>query len=535
MAKQLLYEEDARRKIRAGIQKLADTVRVTLGPTGKVVILEKSFGSPGVTKDGVTVAKEVELEDPFENMGAKLVNQVASKTSDMAGDGTTTATILAEAICSEGMKVVTAGHNPMAVKRGIDRAVERAVEELEKIAVPVKGKKEIQAVGTISANNDREIGGLLADAFEKVGKDGVVTIEEGKSTETTLEFVEGMQFDKGYISPYFINNPEDLTVTYEDALVLLHEKKISNLRDLIPVLEKVAHLRKPLVIVAEDVENEALTALVVNKLRGILHVCAVKAPGFGDRRKAMLEDIAILTGGRVISEDLGLKLENVEPTDLGSAKKITVDKENTTIVQGGGAKKDIGSRIEQLRRQIEETSSDYDREKLTERLAKLTGGVALIKVGASTEAEMNERKARVEDAYHATKAAAEEGIVAGGGIALLRLIDAVESGKYRKDEKVGAGIVVKAMKAPLLQIAENTGLDGSVVVDEALPKCHKNIGFDAASGKFTDLFKAGIIDPAKVTRTALINASSIAGLLLTTDVMVTDLGKKEDRIESAVI
>jgi chaperonin GroEL len=530
-----MYDDEARRRIRAGIGKLADTVKVTLGPTGKVVILEKSYGTPSVTKDGVTVAKEIELEDPFENMGAKLVNQVASKTSDVAGDGTTTATILAEAIFSAGMKNITAGANPMEVKRGIDKAVARALERLEEISVPVKGKKDIQSVATISSNNDPEIGSLLANAMEKVGKDGVVTVEEGKSIDTTLDFVEGMQFDKGYISPYFINDTESLNVTFEDAHVLLHEKKISTVRELIPLLEKVAHMRKPLLIISEDVENEALTALVVNKLRGVLPVCAVKAPGFGDRRKAMLEDMAILLGGKVISEELGLKLENVEIDDLGSAKKVTVDKENTTLVQGKGARKAIQARIEQIRRQMEDSSSDYDREKLAERLAKLSGGVAVIKVGANTEAEMNEKKARVEDAYHATRAAAEEGLVPGGGIALLRLISTVDSGKYPGDEKIGARIISTALKAPLAQIAENSGLDGSVVVDEALEKCEENVGFDAVRSKFVDMLKAGIIDPTKVTRAALTNAASISGLLLTTDVMVTDLKSKKDKVTNAVV
>ncbi len=534
MAKQIIYEDDARRKILAGVRKLNDAVKVTLGPTGKVVIFEKGFGAPSVTKDGVTVSKEVELEDPFENMGAKLVNQVATKTSDVAGDGTTTATILAESIYSQGMKNVTAGANPMSIKRGIDKAVEKAVERLKEIAIPVKGKKDIQAIGTVSANHDAEIGELLANALDKVGKDGVVTIEEGKSTETTLEFVEGMQFDKGYISPYFINKTEELSVEYEDAYLLLHEKKISNLRELIPILEKIAQIRKPIVIIAEDVESEALTALVVNKLRGVLQCVAVKAPGFGDRRKAMMEDIAIVTGGKLISEDLGLKLENVEISSLGTAAKVTIDKDTTTIVQGKGAQKDIQARIEMIRKQIEDTTSDYDREKLNERLAKLTGGVALIKVGAHTEAEMHEKKARVEDAYHATKAAAEEGIVPGGGIAFLRLIGAVESGKYKGEEKIGAEIVAHALKAPLMQIAENSGKDGAIIVDEAMEKCEKNIGFDAIKDEFTDMMKAGIVDPAKVSRTALSNAASVAGLLLTTEVMVTDLKKKKDKVANAV-
>jgi chaperonin GroEL len=499
-----------------------------MGPTGRNVIIDKSFGGPTVTKDGVTVAKEVELEDPFENMGAKLVNEVASKTSDIAGDGTTTATVLARAIFREGIRNVVAGSNPAAIRRGIERAVEAVVENLIEMAKPVSSKDEITHVGAISANNDRAIGQLLADALEKVGKDGVITVEEGKTAETKLEFVEGMQFDKGYISPYFINNPAEMICELEDALILIHEKKISNLRDLVPILEKVSQAGKPLLIISEDVEGEALTALVVNKLRGVLNVCAAKAPGFGDRRKAMLGDIATLTGGTLISEDLGIQLESLNLEHLGRAKRITVDKNDTTIVQGGGKTSDIQQRIKQIKNQIEQTDSDYDREKLQERLAKLTGGVAIISVGADTEADMKQKKARVEDALHATRAAVEEGILPGGGVALLRSREAVEKSRSgaKGDEKIGIDIIAHALSAPLKQIADNCGIDGSVVADELQDK-PKNHGYDANSGDYVDMLKAGILDPVKVVRTALSNAASIAGLLVTTEAMVTNLDKDE--------
>jgi chaperonin GroEL len=529
----MMYSDSARRKIQAGVRILTDAVKVTMGPTGKVVLLEKGFGGPGVTKDGVTVSKEVELPDPFENMGAKMVNQVASKTSDIAGDGTTTATVLGEAIFYEGLKQVTAGANPMAVRRGIEKAVSAVVEKLHAMSVPVKGKKELAQVASISANNDSTIGNLIADAMDRVGKDGVVTIEEGQSIETTLDFVEGLQFDKGFISPYFITNTGDMNTVLEKPAILIYEKKISNLMELIPVLEKIAASRTPLLIIAEDVEGEALAALVVNKLRGTLICCAVKAPGFGERRKAMLEDIAVLTGGTLISEDLGIKLESVEPGHLGHANKITVDKENTTIVEGAGKKADIQSRITQIRNQIEQTTSDYDKEKLTERLAKISGGVALIQVGAATETEMKEKKGRVEDAYHATKAAAEEGILPGGGVALLRVVEVLDGLKVRGDEKIGVRIIRQALDRPLFQIAENSGMDGSVVVEEVRER-GGNVGFNANTGKYVDMIKAGILDPTKVTRVALQNAASIASLLLTTEVMVTDLKEKEDRLEAAI-
>jgi chaperonin GroEL len=538
VAKQLLFEDQARTKILRGVEKLADVVAVTLGPTGRNVILHKSFGGPTVTKDGVTVSKEVELEDRFENMGAKLVNEVASKTSDVAGDGTTTATILARAIYKEGLRNTTAGSNPALIRRGIEKAVEAAVEHLYSMAKRVTDKAEIANVGAISANNDRAIGDLLAEAMEKVGNDGVITVEEGKTAETTYEIVEGMQFDKGYLSPYFINRMPEMDCVLEDAYILIHEKKISNLRELIPILERVSQTGKALLIIAEDVEGEALTTLVVNKLRGVLNVCAVKAPGFGDRRKAMLGDIAILTGGTMISEDLGLKLENLTVEHLGRAKQITVDKDSTTIVEGAGKKADIKNRIDQLRRQIEETDSDYDREKYQERLAKLAGGVAVISVGASTEAEMKQKKARIEDALHATRAAAEEGILPGGGVALLRCRDAVDKARAtaRGDEKIGVDIVRQVLSAPLKQIADNCGLDGSVIADEVSQKA-TNVGFDANTGQYVDMYKAGIIDPLKVVRTALQNAASIAGLMLTTETLVTDL-KDEDKekmpVEGAV-
>jgi len=538
VAKQLLYEDNARQRMLRGVNKLADTVAVTMGPTGRNVILDKSFGGPTVTKDGVTVSKEIELEDPFENMGAKLVNEVASKTSDVAGDGTTTATVLAREIFREGLRNITAGANPAAVRRGIDKAVDAAVAHLGTMAKALTNKQEVADVGAISANSDRAIGELLADAMEKVGRDGVITVEEGKTAETTYEIVEGMQFDRGYLSPYFINRPMEMDCQLEDALILIHEKKISNLRDLIPLLEKVAQAGKPLLIIAEDVEGEALTTLVVNKLRGVLNVCAVKAPGFGDRRKAMLGDIAVLTGGVLISEDLGIKLENLALSQLGRAKKITIDKDTTTLVEGAGKTADVQNRIKQLREQIDSTDSDYDREKLQERLAKLSGGVAVISVGAATETEMKQTKARVEDALHATRAAAEEGILPGGGVALLRSTDAVEKVRstLRGDEKVGADIVFRALSAPIKQIAGNCGIDGSVVADEVRNK-PTNTGYDANAGKYVDMYKAGIIDPLKVVRTALQNAASIAGLMLTTETLVTDLDaedKKRARVEGSV-
>jgi chaperonin GroEL len=538
VAKQLLFEDSARAKMLKGVDKLADAVAVTMGPTGRNVIIDKSFGGPTVTKDGVTVSKEVELEDRFENMGAKLVNEVASKTSDIAGDGTTTATVLARAIFKEGARLVAAGSNPTAVRRGIDKAVAAAVDKLHAMAKPVSSKSEIAQVGTISANSDPEIGDLLADAMEKVGKDGVITVEEGKKADTTLELVEGMQFDKGYISPYFINRMAEMDCLLEDALILIHEKKVGNLRDLIPILEKVAQTGKPLLIIAEDVEGEALTALVVNKLRGVLNICAVKAPGFGDRRKAMLGDIATLTGGTLISEDLGLKLENLGLEHLGRAKQITVDKDSTTIVRGAGKPEAVQQRIQQIRTQLDNTESEYDREKLQERLAKLTGGVAIISVGAGTEAEMKQKKARVEDALHATRAAVEEGILPGGGVALVRCIEAVEAAqsKAKGDEKIGVEIVLNALTAPMKQIADNCGIDGSVVVDEVKDK-PTNTGYDANAGKYVDMLKAGIIDPVKVVRSALGNAASIAGLLLTTEALVTTYDKedkKKQRVEGSV-
>ncbi len=529
MAKQLLYEDQARSRMLRGVEKLADVVAVTMGPTGRNVILDKSFGGPTVTKDGVSVSKEIELEDRFENMGAKLVNEVASKTSDVAGDGTTTATVLARAIFKEGLRNIAAGSNPAAVRRGIDKAVDAAIEHLYSMAKRVTKKEEIAHVGSISANNDEFIGNLLAEAMEAVGNDGVITVEEGKTAETTYEVVEGMQFDKGYLSPYFINRTPEMDCLLEDAYILLHEKKISNLRDLIPILEKISTTGKPLLIIAEDVDGEALTALVVNKLRGVLNIAAVKAPGFGDRRKAMLGDIAVLTGGTVISEDLGLKLESVTLEHLGRAKKISIDKDSTTLVEGGGKTADIKRRIGQLRRQIEETDSDYDREKYQERLAKLTGGVAVVQVGASTEAEMKQKKARVEDALHATRAAAEEGVLPGGGVALLRCREAVEKARSsaRGDEKIGVDIVLRSLNIPIRQIADNCGVDGSVIADEVASK-PTNTGYDANSGKYVDMHKAGIIDPLKVVRTALENAASISGLMLTTETLVTDL-EKEDK------
>ncbi|MFG0263033.1 MAG: chaperonin GroEL, partial [Novipirellula sp. JB048] len=512
----------------AGVDKLADAVAITMGPTGRNVIIDKSFGGPTVTKDGVTVAKEVELEDRFENMGAKLVIEVAQKTSDLAGDGTTTATVLARAIFKEGLRNIVAGSNPAAIRRGIDKGVQAASEQLLAMSQPVKNKEQIADVGAISANNDKVIGNLLADALERVGKDGVITVEEGKSRETEIDYVDGMQFDKGYISPYFINDPSTMEAVLEDALVLLYEKKISNIRDLVPLLEKTAQTGQPLLIIAEDVDAEALTLLVVNKLRGTLNVCAVKAPGFGDRRKAMLGDIATLTGGTLISEDLGIQLENVTLEQLGRAKKVTVDKGNTTIVEGSGKRADIDKRVAQIRAQIEQTDSEYDKEKFQERLAKLAGGVAVISVGAETEAEMKQTKARLEDALHATRAAVEEGILPGGGVALVRCSEAVEAAqkKARGDEKIGVGIVLHALDAPMRQIADNGGIDGSVVVDDVRQK-GANIGFDANTGEYRDLLKAGVIDPVKVARTALANAGSIAGLMLTTEALVTNFDDED--------
>ncbi|MCX7793526.1 MAG: chaperonin GroEL [Thermodesulfovibrionales bacterium] len=526
-AKQLIFNEHARQKILDGVTILTNAVKATLGPQGRNVIIDRKFGSPLITKDGVTVAKEIELKDPFENMGAQLVREVASKTSDTAGDGTTTATVLAYAIYKEGMKHVVAGANPMELKRGIEKAVETVVEELKKLSKPVQDKKEIAQVGTISANNDPEIGNLIADAMDKVGKDGVITVEEAKGLATTLDVVEGMQFDRGYISPYFITDPERMECVYEDVFILIHEKKISSMKDLIPLLENIAKMGKPLLIIAEDVEGEALATLVVNKLRGTLQVCAVKAPGFGERRKAMLEDIAILTGGTAITEDLGIKLENIKMSDLGRAKKIVVDKENTTIVEGAGDHQKIQGRIKQIKTQIEETTSDYDREKLQERLAKLAGGVAVIRVGAATETEMKEKKARVEDALHATRAAVEEGIVPGGGVALLRCIPALEKLKLEGDRQVGVEIVKKALEEPIKNIVQNAGLEGAVVVEKVKASKDVNYGFDAQKEEFTDMMKAGIIDPTKVTRLALVNAASVAGLMLTTEVMVTEIPEEE--------
>ncbi len=528
MAKQIEYGEDARHKIADGVDKLANAVKVTLGPKGRNVVLDKKFGSPTSTKDGVTVAKEIELEDPFENMGAQIMNEVASKTSDVAGDGTTTATVLGQAIFREGIKNVTAGANPMDIKRGIDKAVEVAVEEIKKLSKPTRGKTEIAQVGTISANNDATIGDLIAEAMDKVGKDGVITVEEAKSMETSLEIVEGMQFDRGYLSPYFVTDAERMEVSLEDAYILLHEKKITNMKDLLPILEKVAKMGKPFVLLAEDVEGEALATLVVNKLRGTLHGCAVKAPGFGDRRKAMLEDISILTGGRVITEDLGIKLESIEIGDLGRAKRITVDKDNTTIIEGSGKSSAIEGRVKQIRTQIEETTSDYDREKLQERLAKLVGGVAVINVGAATESEMKEKKARVEDALNATRAAVEEGIIPGGGVVLLRAIPALDKleGQVPGDQASGVRIVKRALEEPARQIANNAGVEGAIVV-QRIKSLKGTNGYNAANDSYEDLVKAGIIDPTKVTRSALQNAASIAGLMLTTEAIITDIPEKE--------
>jgi len=527
-AKDIKFNEEARRKIQSGIDVLSRAVKVTLGPKGRNVVLDRKFGAPTVTKDGVTVAKEIELEEPFENMGAQMVKEVASKTSDVAGDGTTTATVLAQAIFREGLRNVTAGANPMALKRGIEKAVARVVEKLEEMSKPTKGKTEIAQVATISANNDSEIGKTISDAMEKVGKDGVITVEEGKGLEMTMEVVEGMQFDRGYISPYFVTNPERMEAVLEDCLILIHDKKISTMKDLLPLLEKVAQKGRPLLVVAEDVEGEALATLVVNKIRGTLANASVKAPGYGDRRKAMLQDIAILTGGKVISEEMGVKLESVQISDLGSAKRVTIDKDNTTIVEGAGKKSDIEARISQIRLQIDETKSDYDKEKLQERLAKLAGGVAVVNVGAATEVEMKEKKARVEDALHATRAAVEEGIVAGGGVALLRCIPALDELKLTGDEKVGMRIVQRALEEPIRQIAENAGKEGSIIVAQVKDKSGGE-GYDAEREQYVDMFKAGITDPTKVVRVALQNASSIASLLITTEALVTEIPEKEKR------
>ena len=528
MAKQLLFDEAARSAILRGVTILTDAVKSTLGPKGRNAILDKKYGAPTITKDGVTVAKEIELKDPWENMGAQLVREVASKTSDVAGDGTTTATVLAYSIYKEGNKHIVAGSNPMEVKRGIEKAVEAVIAELKKMSKNVQEKKEIAQVGTISANNDITIGELIADAMDKVGKDGVITVEEAKSMLTTLDVVEGMQFDRGYISPYFITNPDRMECVLEDVMILINEKKISSMKDLLPILEQTAKMGRPLLILAEEVEGEALATLVVNKLRGTLQVCAVKAPGFGDRRKAMLEDIAILTGGTMISEDLGIKLESIKLSDLGRAKKITIDKENTTIVEGAGHADKIKGRVKQIKAQIEETTSDYDREKLQERLAKIVGGVAVINVGAATETEMKEKKARVEDALHATRAAVEEGIVPGGGIAFLRCIPSLANMKLdNHDEQVGIEIIKRALEEPIRQIVENAGLEGSVIVDKIKSNDSKNYGFDANAEVYTDMIQAGIIDPTKVTRYALLNAASVAALMLTTSVMITDLPEED--------
>ncbi len=531
--KEIKYSEKAREKMLKGVDTLADAVKVTLGPKGRNVLIEKSWGSPKTTKDGVTVAKEIELEDKFENMGAQMVKEVASKTSDVAGDGTTTATILAQSVYREGVKLMAAGSNPMAIKRGIDKSVDLVVDELKKISKPTKEKTEIAQVGTVSANNDSTIGEIIAEAMEKVGKEGVITVEEAKSMETTLEIVEGMQFDRGYLSPYFVTDAEKMEVQLEEPYILLHEKKISNMKDLVPILEQIAKMGKPLLIVAEDVEGEALATLVVNKIRGTLKGAAVKAPGFGDRRKAMLEDIAILTGGQVVSEDLGLKLENITLNNLGTAKRITIDKDNTTIVDGGGSRDVLEGRVKQIRAQIDETTSDYDREKLQERLAKLIGGVAVINVGAATEAAMKEKKDRVEDALNATRAAVEEGIVPGGGVALIRAMNALEKAEFSGDEQLGVNLVKRALEEPIRQIAKNAGFEGSVVVQRVMDG-NGNFGFNAEIGEYEDLIKAGILDPTKVTRFALQNAASVAGLLLTTEAMVAEMPEKKKPEMSAM-
>jgi chaperonin GroEL len=527
-AKELQFDSDARSALKRGVDQLAQAVKVTLGPKGRNVVIDRKFGSPTVTKDGVTVAKEVELRDPVENMGAQMVKEVATKTSDLAGDGTTTATVLAQAIFREGLKVVTAGANPMAIKRGVDQAVGKVVEELKALSTPTKGKKEIAQVGAISANNDNEIGNLIADAMEKVGKDGVITVEEAKGMETSLETVDGMQFDRGYLSPYFVTDPERMEAVLEDALILIHDKKISSMKDLLPILEKVAQMGRPLLIIAEEVEGEALATLVVNKLRGTLRVCSVKAPGFGDRRKAMLQDIATLTGGQVISEEVGFKLENAVVNDLGKAKRIVVDKDNTTIVDGAGDGEKIKGRINEIRVAIDKSTSDYDREKLQERLAKLAGGVAVIHVGAATETEMKEKKARVEDALHATRAAVEEGIVAGGGVAFVRVREKLRAWKVKDaDEQVGVDIILRALEEPLRQIAENAGAEGSIVTDRVRSNPNANFGYNAQTDQYEDLVEAGVIDPTKVTRTALQNAASIASLLLTTECVVVERKEEE--------
>jgi chaperonin GroEL len=534
MPKQLKFDEDARAALLRGVNIMAAAVKATLGPKGRNVVIDKKFGSPTITKDGVAVAKEIELKDPYENMGAQMLKEVASKTSDIAGDGTTTATVLAQAIFREGLRNVTAGANPMGLKRGIEAAVEAVTDELKKVSKSTKDKKEIAQVATIASNNDKTIGNLIAEAMEKVGKDGVITVEESKSADTVLDLVEGMQFDRGYLSPYFVTDAERMEVVFEDALVLIYEKKVSVMKDMLPLLEQVARAGKPFLIIAEDIEGEALATLVVNKLRGTLHCAAVKAPGFGDRRKAMLEDIATLTGGKAITEDLGIKLENIKLEDLGKAKKVVLDKDNTTIVEGAGKTKEIEGRIKQIRAQIEETTSDYDREKLQERLAKLAGGVAVIKVGAATETAMKEKKARVEDALNATRAAVEEGIVPGGGVALLRASKAIDRVKAEGDEKVGAMIVKRALEEPIRQIVENAGLEGSVIVEKVKSEMVPNRGYDADSMEYVDMMQAGIIDPAKVERVALQNAASIAALLLTTEALITDIPEEKSAAAPAM-
>jgi chaperonin GroEL len=528
-AKQLMYRETARQRMLEGVEKLAKAVKVTLGPKGRNVVLDKKWGAPTITKDGVTVAKEIELDDRFENMGAQMVREVASKTSDVAGDGTTTATVLAESIYREGLRNVTAGANPMGLKRGIEKAVEVVIEELKKLSKPVNDKKEISQVGTIAANGDKVIGDLIAEAMEKVGKDGVITVEEAKAIETSLEVVEGMQFDRGYLSPYFVTNPEKMDASLEEPYILIHEKKISVLRDLLPLLEKIAQTGKPLMIIAEDVEGEALATLVVNKLRGTLKCAAVKAPGYGDRRKAMLEDIAILTNGKMLSEDLGIKLENITMEDLGRAKRVVIDKENTTIVEGAGQAQDIEGRVKQIRTQVEETTSDYDREKLQERLAKLVGGVAVIKVGAATETEMKEKKARVEDALNATRAAVEEGVIPGGGVGLVRCVNAVAGLKLEGDEGVGATIIRRALEEPIRQLAYNAGVEGSIVVQK-VKEGSGSFGYNVANDTYEDLMASGVVDPTKVTRSALQNAASIAALMLTTEALITELPEKKEKV-----